>query len=153
MLYPMKNKTIYLASDHRGVGLKSILVSWLTKEGFNPVDLGPNDDARCDASSYAIKVAEKLGTDKDARGVLICGTGQAMIMTSNRYQHVRAALCLNSFMARLSREHNNANVLVMGAELVGEGLALDVGQTFFNTKFLGGRYADRCQMLTDLGGL
>ena len=153
MLWGMSKNTIYLASDHRGVGLKAALVSWLKEQGIEPVDLGPHDAARCDASTYAIKLATEMKKDATARGMLICGTGQAMTMTANRYQHLRAALCLNSFMARLAREHNDANVLVMGAELVGEGLALDIGQTFFSTEFLGGRYGERCQMLTSLGGL
>jgi ribose 5-phosphate isomerase B len=149
----MSKQTIYLASDHRGVGLKAALGSWLKEKGLEPHDLGPSDATSCNASDYAVKLATAMRADPDARGVLICGTGQAMAMTANRFAHLRAALCLNGFMARLAREHNDANVLVLGAELVGEGLALDIVQTFFTTEALGGKYADRCKILTNLGGL
>lgn len=149
----MSNKTVFVASDHRGVALKALAVKWLTDQGFEPQDLGPPDMARVNASDYAIKVAEALRGDPEARGVLICGTGQAMTMTANRFKHVRAALCVNGFMARLAREHNDANVLCLGAELVGEGLALDCLDVFMKTAALGSRYAERCQILTDLGGL
>lgn len=149
----MSNKTIILASDHRGFALKALLVAWLKKKGYEPRDLGPDSEQRVDASDYAVRVTAALHADPLARGVLICGTGQAMVMTANRYKHIRAALCLNGYMARLTREHNDANVLVLGAELVGEGLACDCLETFLNTSFLGGRYAERCRILTDLGGL
>ncbi len=153
MLHVMSNKTIYLASDHRGVQPKTALFTWLKECGFEPIDLGPCDTRSCNASDYAIKLAERMREDVDARGILICGTGQAMTMTANRYKHLRAGLCLNGFMARLARQHNDANVLVLGAELVGEGLALDITETFLKTEFLGGRYTDRCKILSDLGGL
>jgi len=152
-LFAMSKKTIFLASDHRGVALKTLLVSWLKEKGYAPHDLGPNDMTRVDASDYALRVATAMRADPAAVGVLICGTGQAMTMTANRFKHMRAALCLNSFMARLARQHNDANALCLGAELVGEGLALDCLETFLTTDFLGGRYAERCQVLTDLGGL
>lgn len=149
----MDTYTVYLASDHRGVGLKAALLSWFKAQGLDAVDLGPFDATRCDASDYAVKLAEKMRAEPASRGVLICGTGQAMTMTANRFQHVKAALCLNGYMARLSREHNDANVLVLGAELVGEGVALDIVQTFMQTAFLGGRYAERTAKLASLGGV
>lgn len=149
----MSKKTVFVASDHRGVALKALVVSWLRERGFEPEDLGPNDEARVNASDFAVRVAASMRADSEARGILICGTGQAMTMTANRYRHVRAALCLNEYMARLAREHNDANVLCLGAELVGEGLALACLETFVTTEHLGGRYAERCRILWDLGGL
>lgn len=150
----MTNKTIYLASDHRGVTLKQILVTWLKEHGYEPHDLGPQDELqRVNATDFAVRLTSVMRADADSRGLLICGTGQAMAMTANRFAHIRAALCLNGFMARLAREHNDANVLCLGAELVGEGLAVECLQIFLETKALGGRYADRCQILKDLGGL
>ena len=149
----MKPVQILIASDHRGFALKGKLLAWLTDNNFNSSDLGPDSDTRCDASAYAVKLAETLKNDHFARGILICGSGQAMAMTANRYQHLRAALCLNTTMARLAREHNDANVLVLGADLVGEGLALDCLSAFLSTEFLGGRYAERRDYLTNLGGL
>lgn len=149
----MTEKTIFIASDHRGVPLKSALCAWLKANGYEPNDLGPATQDRVNASDYAVKLVEQMRTDPKARGVLICGTGQAMAMTANRYRHIRAALCCDGFSARMTRAHNDANILVLGAELVGEGLAIDCLDTFLKTAFLEGRYADRCQLLTDLGGL
>lgn len=149
----MRTGTVYIASDHRGFSLKAAFVDWLKQNGLQPVDLGPDCTDRCDAGDYAKKMAEKLRVDPAARGVLICGSGQAMAMTSNRYQHVRAALCTHSVMARLAREHNDANVLVLGADIVGQAVAEDCLKTFLSTEHLGGRYAERVQKLTELGGL
>ncbi len=144
---------IYIASDHRGFDLKDRFIAWLRDKGYDVTDLGPDNGDRCDASEYAVKLAKAMKQDKSARGVLICGTGQVMAMTANRYQHIRAALCLDVTMARLAREHNDANVLAIGAAIVGEEVALETLDVFLKTKFLGGRYADRCRILADLGGL
>lgn len=149
----MSEKIVYIASDHRGFGLKATFVNWLTEHGFTPRDLGPGDATRCDASTYAVKVAEALRGDTGARGILICGTGQAMAMTANRFKHVRAALCTNTTMVRLARAHNDANVLALGAAIIGDEVALDCLEVFMTTAALGGRYAERCQILTDMGGL
>ncbi len=149
----MNKKTVFIASDHRGFALKAHLVAWLTEKGFEPHDLGPDDEQRVNASDYAVRLAAALKAEPEAKGILICGTGQAMAMTANRYRSIRAALCVNSYMAFMSRQHNDANVLCLGAELVGEGLAVDCVEMFLKTEFLGGRYADRCRILTDLGGL
>ncbi len=149
----MSNRAVYIASDHRGFALKAQLVAWLRQEGYEPFDLGPSSDARCDALDYAVKLAEALRKDTGARGVLICGTGQAMTMTANRYRHIRAALCSNATMARMAREHNDANVLTLGADVVGVGMAQESLAVFLDTEFLGGRYAERNQLLADLGGL
>jgi ribose 5-phosphate isomerase B len=149
----MTNTDIYIASDHRGFSLKGAFVAWLCEKGYTPHDLGPDNDARCDASTFAVKLAAALKKNPEARGVLICGTGQAMAMTANRFQHLRAALCTDTTSARLTREHNDANVLVLGADVVGRGIALGCLDVFLNTKFLQGRYAERCKMLADMGGL
>ncbi|MCL2470047.1 MAG: ribose 5-phosphate isomerase B [Alphaproteobacteria bacterium] len=150
----MYEKRVYIASDHRGFILKTALTDWLAEEGFEIRDLGPDTDAtRVDASDYALKVVQALKTDTKAFGILICGSGQAMTMTANRFQHIRCALCLNGYMAQLARQHNNANILALGAELTGTGLALDCAKIFLNTEALGGRYAERCEILTNLGGL
>ncbi len=149
----MSEKTIFIASDHRGFALKALFVSWLKERGYDPRDLGPDNESRVNASDFAVRVAAALRSEQKARGVLICGTGQAMAMTANRYRHIRAALCTNGTMARMAREHNDANVLVLGSEIVGEMLALDCLETFLDTSFLGGRYAERCRILSDLGGL
>jgi ribose 5-phosphate isomerase B len=149
----MTQDLVYIASDHRGFALKTHFVDFLRAEGYQVEDLGPSDDTRCDAMDYAVKLAEAMRDKPDARGILICMTGQVMTMTANKYRHLRAALCLNTTMARLAREHNDANVLVLGSHIVGLAVAEDCLKTFLTTACLGGRYAERCRLLADLGGL
>jgi ribose 5-phosphate isomerase B len=144
---------ILVAADHRGFPLKARLLAWLEEKGFAPKDLGTNSDERCDAFDFANKLAGELKTHPAQRGILICGSGQAMAMTVNRYQHIRAALCIETASARLSREHNDANVLVLGADIMKPEAAFECIAVFLNIKFLGGRYAERRDRLTALGGL
>jgi ribose 5-phosphate isomerase B len=152
MKTPMQD-TILVAADHRGFPLKARLLAWLKEKDFAPKDLGTNSDERCDAFDFANKLAGELKTHPEQRGILICGSGQAMAMTANRYRHIRAALCTETTSARLSREHNDANVLVLGADIMKPETAFECIEVFLNTKFLGGRYAERRDRLTTLGGL
>ncbi len=145
--------TVCVASDHRGFPLKAQVLSWLEGKGYAVNDLGARSDERCDAFDFATKLAGELKADPAQRGILICGSGQAMAMTANRYQHIRAALCGEVTSARLSREHNDANVLVLGADIITPETALNCIETFLGTQFLGGRYAERRDRLTELGGL
>lgn len=145
--------TFAIASDHRGFALKAKCIAWLQAQGHNPKDLGTHNDERCDAFDYARKLAEEFKSNAIQSGLLICGSGQAMAMTANRYQSLRAALCTNGTMARLAREHNDANVLVLGADIVGDAVALECLQVFLSTRFLGDRYTARRDRLTALGGL
>jgi ribose 5-phosphate isomerase B len=149
----MTEHSIAIASDHRGFLLKSLLSTRLKERGNTVIDLGPHDENRCDASDFAQRLAADLHARADLLGILICGSGHAMAMTANRYKHIRAALCLNTTMARLAREHNDANVLVLGAHIIGEEVAMDCADAFLATKFLGGRYIARRDKLTNLGGL
>ncbi|MGE4351832.1 MAG: ribose 5-phosphate isomerase B [Bdellovibrionales bacterium] len=150
----MTEKSILIASDHRGYPLKKLLIGWLKEKGYDVRDLGPEGESmRVNASDYAVRVASAMRSDDKLRGILICGTGQVMAMTANRFKHIRAALCTNSTMARLAREHNDANVLVLGAHISGEEVVKECLNVFLDTPHLGGRYAERCQLLTDLGGL
>jgi ribose 5-phosphate isomerase B len=147
------SNVIPIAADHRGFPLKARVVTWLQAHGFEPKDLGADNAERCDALDYATKLAAEFASGPPRLGVLICGAGQGMAMTANRFQHLRAALCTSVEMARLAREHNDANVLALGADIVPEDLALQILQTFLETPFLGGRYAERRDKLTALGGL
>ncbi len=149
----MSTKTIHIASDHRGFAMKAKLIAWLKENGHTVVDLGPSSEDRCDAMDFANKMAHEFKSNAGHFGVLICGSGHAMAMTANRYQSIRAVHCMNSTMARLGREHNDANVLVLGADMLGIGLAVDCLQAFISTSFAGGRYAERRDKLTALGGL
>jgi len=149
----MTHQTIAIASDHRGLHLKSLFSLRLEELGHTVVDYGTHDENSCDAGDFAQRVAIDLRDHPQHIGILICGSGQAMTMTANRYHHVRAALCFNTTMARLAREHNDANVLVLGAHIVGQEVAMDCLETFLTTKFLEGRFTARRDKLTAMGGL
>lgn len=149
----MNNSLILIASDHRGFSLKAKIILWLKENNFDYRDFGPDNENRCDASDYAIKVVDAMREDTTAKGILVCGTGQAMAMTSNRFKGIRAAVCTDSTTARLARQHNDANVLALGAAVIGEEVVIDCVETFLKTEAFGGRYVDRRVKLEKLGGL
>jgi ribose 5-phosphate isomerase B len=149
----MPNLTIPIAADHRGFALKSAFIEWLKKNGYTPKDLGTHSEDRCDSLDYAMKMAEEMKANLNQLGVLICGTGNGIAMVANRYSAIRAAVCTNVTMARLARQHNDANILAIGAHITGIEAALDCLETFLKTPFLGGRYAERRDRFTALGGL
>jgi ribose 5-phosphate isomerase B len=149
----MANSIIPIGADHRGFALKAGLVAWLNTHGFQARDLGAHGAERCDALDIAMAMADEFDANAPHLGVLICGTGQAMAMTANRYAKLRAALCTSADMARLAREHNDANVLALGADITPPDAALQILEVFLGTPALGGRYAERRARLTALGGL
>ena len=149
----MSKTVIPIGADHRGYALKAQFISWLEQNGYAPKDLGAHSTERCDALDYAQALAAEFKSNSLQFGILICGSGQAMTMTANRYQHLRAALCGSLAMARTTREHNDANVLVIGADFTPHDEALKILQAFLETTFLGGKYAERRDALTALGGL
>jgi ribose 5-phosphate isomerase B len=149
----MTKTVIPIGADHRGYALKADVIGWLEQNGYAPKDLGTHGAERCDALDYARALAAEFQADALQFGILICGSGQAMTMTANRYQRLRAALCDSVAMAKTTREHNDANVLVLGADFTTQDEALKILQTFLDTEFLGGRYAERRDALTALGGL
>jgi len=144
---------IAIASDHRGFELKAKCIKWLAVHGYTPKDLGTNSELRCDASDFAEKLAHEIGNEPGGFGVLICGTGQAMAMTANRFRNTRAALCTSIEMVKAAREHNDANVLAIGADFTDEKTALRYIEAFLDTQTLGGRYTERRAKLDKLGGL
>lgn len=128
---------IAVASDHEGFHLKGEVSRLLKEWGHTCDDLGPSDSSAVDYPDYAQKVAAKVAAGLYDRGVLICGTGQGMAMTANKVKGVRAALCQDTYSARLSREHNDANVLCLGERVVGPGLAADIVKTWLEAEFSG----------------
>jgi len=149
----MSKTVVLIAADHHGYLLKAQLFSWLEQNGYAPGDLGAHSADRCDALDYARKLAAEFQSGSARFGILICGSGQAMAMTANRHQHLRAAVCGSVAMARTTREHNDANVLVLGANFTPQDEALKILQAFLDTECLGGRYAERRDALAALGGL
>lgn len=135
--------TFFVGSDHAGLALKRVLIDALGTRGHSVEDLGTHTDASCDYPDFAHAVARSVLEREGSLGLLICGTGMGMALSANRHAGVRAALCSDTFTARMAREHNDANVLCLGARVVGEGLALDILDAFLNAAFEGGRHQRR----------
>jgi len=140
------SKTIVIGSDHGGYNLKQVFIKALEGWGYDVEDEGPDCLDSCDYPLFAAKVVNKVKKDDSKLGVLICGTGQGMTMTANR-MGVRAALCTNEFLARMSREHNDARILCMGERVTGQGLALEVLKAFLETEFGGDRHQRRIDLI------
>lgn len=143
----MKQTTIAIASDHAGYELKELLKQDIKALGFDVNDLGPNHGQSVDYPDYANTLAEWIAQHKDAKGVLVCGSGIGMSIAANRHRSVRAALCHDTLTAQLSRRHNNANVLCLGSRLIGVETAREALKAFFTTSFEGGRHEGRVAKL------
>lgn len=140
------NKKIIIGSDHGGFKLKEIIKEHLSKTGFSVDDEGCYSNESCNYPEFARKVSMKVSEGK-GRGILICGTGIGMSITANRIPGVRAALCHDGYTAKMSRKHNDANILVLGARATGDGAALDILDSWLQTEFEGGRHATRIEMI------
>jgi ribose 5-phosphate isomerase B len=138
---------IAVSSDHGGLELKNTLVEFLRTIGFEVIDMGVHSSAPCDYPDQARALAETVALGEVDRGILVCGTGIGMSIAANKRQGVRAALCTDATMARLSREHNDANILCLGARVIGVALAKDIVMSFLEVEFLGGRHARRVDKL------
>jgi ribose 5-phosphate isomerase B len=147
----MAGITVYMGSDHAGFHLKKFLREHLESKGHTVADLGTDDLQSCDYPVYARKVGEAVVKDGEALGILICGSGAGMSMTANRIPGIRAALCTNEYLARMTRLHNNANVLCLGERVTGPGLAASIAEIFLETSFEGGRHQRRIDLM-DTGG-
>jgi len=147
-LGPMPSETIAIASDHAGVDLKSILKEDLAALGFEVLDLGTQDEQSVDYPDMADALANAIDGQRVSRGVAICGSGIGISMAANRHRNVRAARCHDALSAKLAREHNDANVLAMGARLIGTETARDCLRTFLNTPFEGGRHQRRVDKMS-----
>jgi ribose 5-phosphate isomerase B len=143
-----EKKNIFIGSDHRGFELKSLIVDHIRELGYKVEDIGCHSRESCDYPVYGLKLTEKMaeGEGEDI-GILICGTGIGMSIVANRNPYIRAALCGNEFMAKMSRMHNNANVLVLGSMVIGQSLALEIVDIWLNTEFEGGRHQNRLDMI------
>ena len=126
---------IAIGSDHGGYQLKEKIKRYLEEKEIEYKDYGTNSEERTDYPIYAKKVAEAILAGECEKGILICGTGIGITIAANRYEGIRAANCTNSFMAEATREHNDANILGMGARVIGVGTALKIVDTFLNTPF------------------
>jgi ribose 5-phosphate isomerase B len=130
-----------IGADHGGLGLKQEVVQYLrTLKDIEVSDFGTATKDSVDYPDYGKKVSEAVSNGTVDRGILICGTGIGMSIVANRFPKVRAALCHDHFTAQMSREHNDANILVMGERVIGKGVALEIVKTWLETEFAGGRH-------------
>lgn len=134
---------IALGSDHAGVEIKKDIIEYLKKAGYEYIDMGTDSSQSIDYPDYGYKVASAVADGEYDKGILICGTGIGMSITANKVKGIRAALCHDTFSARATTNHNNSNVLCMGARVIGPGLAIDIAKTWLEAEFEGGRHQRR----------
>ena len=139
----MESKVIGLASDHAGFALKQHVIAWLDAKGWAWKDFGTYSEASCDYPDFAHPLAEAVEAGECYPGIAICGSGEGISMTLNKHQGIRAALCWRADIAHLSRQHNDANVLVMPGRFIENELADEIMEEFFTTDFEGGRHEKR----------
>ena len=140
-------KKIFISSDHAGYKLKETIKVFLFKKKINVIDLGPKNDVRVDYPDYAHKLAKKVAKNKNFKGILVCGSGMGMNIVANRHKYIRAAQCYNAKSTKLSRLHNDANIITLGSRLLKKKNALNCVSIFFNTKFEGGRHSKRIKKI------
>jgi ribose 5-phosphate isomerase B len=137
------NVKIAVGSDHAGFELKQIIIEHLSERNMNYVDFGTNCLDSVDYPDYAKKVAEEVNSKDLIMGILVCGSGQGMAMTANRFKNVRAAICHNSDVAKVTRQHNDANVLCLGSRFIDMSEAIKCVDVFLSTDFEGERHLKR----------
>ena len=143
----IKSKKVVLASDHAGFKLKEEIKNFLIKKKEKILDLGTKSTNSVDYPDYAHLLSKKMKKDKNQFGILICGSGTGMSMAANKHKNIRAALCYNTKSTKLSRSHNNANVMVMGSRLIKKKVALKCVSTFLKTDFDNGRHLRRVKKI------
>jgi ribose 5-phosphate isomerase B len=141
-------KTIAIGSDHAGVELKEEIVALLKEMGFGVKDVGTNDSQSVDYPDFGERVADAVSKGEIEMGILICGTGIGMSIVANKFPNVRAALCGEPFSAKMSRLHNDANILVIGGRVTGRELAKDITRVWLETPFEGGRHQNRLKKIS-----
>ena len=140
-------KKIFISSDHAGFKLKESIKIFLNKKKYKYTDLGPENDKRVDYPDFAHKVAKKVKTNKNHVGILVCGSGMGMNITANRHKNIRAAQCFNLKSTKLSRLHNDANIITLGSRLLKKKNVINFVNIFLSTKFEGGRHATRIKKI------
>jgi len=138
---------IAIGSDHAGFGLKEDVLALLKETGSEVIDCGTNTTASVDYPDFGEKVSRMVSAGEVDRGILICGTGIGMSMVANKFPNVRAALCNDLFSAKMSRLHNDANILVLGGRIIGKDLAAEIVRTWLDTAFEGDRHMRRLQKI------
>ena len=140
-------KKIFIASDHAGFKLKESIKLYLNKKKIDYRDLGPSNDDSVDYPDYAHAVAKKVKKNKNYRGILVCGSGMGMNIAANKHRNIRAAQCYNAKSTKLSRLHNDSNIITLGSRLLSKKNALNCVSIFLKTKFEGGRHLKRIKKI------
>ena len=143
----IRSKRVVLASDHAGFNLKEVIKKFLIKKRKEVLDLGTKNSQSVDYPDYAHLLSRKMRNGKNQFGILICGSGTGMSMAANKHKNIRAALCYDAKSTKLSRLHNNANVMTIGSRLIKKKVALKCVDTFLNTNFDGGRHSRRVKKI------
>ena len=143
-------KKLVIGCDHAAPELKAIVRDHLIARGFDVTDVGTHSTDSCNYPDYAHALCKKIQSGECELGILICGTGIGMSMAANKHRGIRAACCSDTFSARLTRLHNDANVLCFGARVVGQGLAIDLVDSFIDAEFEGGKHQKRIDMFVDI---
>ena len=142
-----KGRSIIIGSDHAAYELKEKIKTYLSDKGYLVEDAGTHSKSSVNYVDYGKKVAGAVSDGRFLKGILLCGTGLGMSIVANRFSNVRAALCSDIFSVKMSRVHNDSNVLVLGGRIVGDVLAFELVQTWLDTGFEGGRHLDRIQSI------
>lgn len=149
---PGSGKRVVLSSDHAAIALRQTIAAHITAQGWEAVDIGPTSPESTHYPAHGEAAAQRVASGDCALGIILCGTGQGIMMAANKVAGIRCGVCCDTFSARMIRQHNNANILSLGARVVGEGLALDIVDAFLSAEFEGGRHATRVDMIDAIGG-
>ncbi len=141
---------IVISSDHADIELRKNIAAHITSKGFEVEDIGPMTSESTHYPKHGEEAARKVASGEADLGILVCGTGQGIMMAANKVKGIRCGVCSDTFSARMIRQHNNANMLSMGARVIGEGLALDIVDAFLEAEFEGGRHGTRVDMITEI---
>ncbi len=141
---------IIIGSDHGGYRLKEEIAEYLKAKGVSVFNAGAYSADSCDYPIIAKDVARRVLASEDSKGILVCGTGIGMSIAANKIKGIRAAHCTDTYTARMTVQHNNANILCLGERVTGTGLALDIVETWLNAKFEGGRHKKRIDMIEEI---
>ncbi|MFA3916366.1 ribose 5-phosphate isomerase B [Ruegeria hyattellae] len=144
------NNRIVLSSDHAAIALRRAIADHIAGQGWDVVDIGPTTPESTHYPVHGEAAARQVASGDCRFGIILCGTGQGIMMAANKVKGTRCGVCLDTFSARMIRLHNDANMMSLGARVVGEGLALDIVDAFLNTRFEGGRHARRVEMINAL---
>ena len=140
-------KRVVISSDHADIELRQTIAKHVAAKGYDVTDIGPMTSESTHYPKHGQEAAQRVANGDADLGILLCGTGQGIMMAANKVAGIRCGVCSDTFSARMIRQHNNANMLSMGARVIGEGLALDIVDAYLDAEFEGGRHATRVDMI------